>query len=95
MAGAICEHWRGLPRHVRPRTPSGCEECLKTGGAWRRLRLCISCGHVGCCDNSDGRHATSHHLATGHPIVRSHEKGETWFWCYIDAVFVVVPDWGP
>ena len=94
MAVAICDHWRGLPKHVNPRTPTGCEECLKLGLTWVRLRLCISCGHVGCCDSSPGRHASAHHRGSAHPIVRSFEPGETWFWCYLDEAFVQVPDWG-
>jgi len=89
-----CTHWHGLPKHVSARTPKGCEECLKLGQTWVRLRMCISCGHVGCCDNSEGRHATAHRVETAHPIVRSFEPGETWFWCYVDEAFVQVPDWG-
>ncbi len=78
---------------VRPVTPSaqGCEECLKTGDAWVQLRICQTCGHVGCCDSSRGRHATRHFQATGHAIMRSFESGETWAWCYIDETHVTVP----
>jgi len=67
-------------------TPSGdgCEECLASGGRWVHLRVCQSCGHVGCCDNSPGRHATGHFHATAHPLIRSFEPGEGWFWCYVD-----------
>jgi uncharacterized UBP type Zn finger protein len=61
-----------------------CEDCVKTGDTWVHLRLCLSCGHVGCCDSSRNRHATRHFEATGHPLVRSIEHGETWAWCYID-----------
>ena len=73
---------------VRDVTPSakGCEECLKTGSPWVHLRLCRTCGHVGCCDQSPNRHATKHFHATGHPIVQSFERGEDWIWCYIDQV---------
>jgi uncharacterized UBP type Zn finger protein len=67
-----------------PRTPDGCEECLKTGGRWVHLRLCLTCGHVGCCDNSPGRHATKHFRAAQHPIIRSFEPDEDWGWCYVD-----------
>ena len=69
-------------------TPSalGCEECLKIGSEWLHLRLCRSCGHVGCCDQSPNRHATAHFHATGHPVIRSQERGEHWSWCYLDEV---------
>ena len=70
---------------VKPRT-RGCEECLKKGDRWVHLRLCLSCGHVGCCDSSENRHATEHFRATGHPVIRSLEPGEDWGWCYIDEV---------
>ena len=66
----------------------GCEECLRTGDHWIHLRLCLSCGHVGCCDSSKNRHATIHFWATSHPIVRSLEPGEDWRWCYVDEVVV-------
>ncbi|MEO8090120.1 MAG: UBP-type zinc finger domain-containing protein [Gemmatimonadales bacterium] len=74
-------------RDVAPSTPSGCEECLKTGMRWVHLRLCQECGHVGCCDNSPGKHATKHFHATSHPVMRSFEPGEDWSWCYVDEVF--------
>jgi hypothetical protein len=64
----------------------GCEDCLAIGGRWVHLRMCQSCGHVGCCDSSPNRHATAHHRSSGHPIVRSFEPGEEWFWCYADDV---------
>jgi uncharacterized UBP type Zn finger protein len=71
-------------------TPSaqGCEECLKTGGRWVHLRLCMTCGHVGCCDSSPNRHASKHARDTEHPIVRSFERGEDWMWCYVDEVYI-------
>ena len=72
---------------VRPGT-DGCEECLASGSRWVHLRLCLSCGHVGCCDSSPNRHATKHHRATGHAIIRSAEPGERWRWCYVDEVEV-------
>jgi len=79
-----CTHVDG----VRDVTPSalGCEECLREGSAWFHLRVCRTCGHVGCCDQSPGRHATKHFHATKHPIMRSIEPGESWMWCYIDEV---------
>jgi uncharacterized UBP type Zn finger protein len=68
-----------------PGTPDGCEECLARGERlWAHLRICLSCGHVGCCDSSPRRHATGHFNETGHPVIRSFEPGETWRWCYID-----------
>lgn len=69
-------------------TPSsdGCEDCLKIGSTWVNLRLCMSCGHVGCCDSSPNRHATAHFLSTSHPLIRSYEPGQDWWWCYDDEV---------
>jgi hypothetical protein len=64
----------------------GCEECLATGDGWVHLRLCRTCGHLGCCDDSKNRHATKHFHATGHPIMTSWEPGEYWSWCFIDEV---------
>ena len=66
----------------------GCEECIKTGDSWVHLRLCLSCGHVGCCDASKNKHATKHYMNTGHPIIRSFEPGESWLWCYPDQLFM-------
>ena len=64
----------------------GCKECLEMGDSWVHLRLCLTCGHVGCCDDSKNRHATKHFPATQHPIIRSFEPGENWRWCYIDQI---------
>ena len=80
----VCSHLDQI-RDVMPRT-DGCEECLKSGGRWVHLRLCLTCGHVGCCDSSPGRHATGHHHTAGHAIIRSYEPGEDWYWCYLDGV---------
>ncbi|OWW18466.1 UBP-type zinc finger domain-containing protein [Noviherbaspirillum denitrificans] len=63
-----------------------CEDCVKTGSSWVHLRLCLSCGHVGCCDSSPNRHASKHFITSGHPLVRSIEAGESWVWCYVDRV---------
>ncbi len=83
---ATCTHLN-LIRDVAPRTPNGCEECLKIGQAWVHLRLCLECGHVGCCDSSIGKHATKHfHRHHDHPIMRSFEPGESWGWCYVDQL---------
>jgi Zn-finger in ubiquitin-hydrolases and other protein len=69
-----------MVRPVAPRTHDGCEECLQLGAAWVQLRLCLTCGHVGCCDSSPLRHARGHAYAVGHPIVQSFEPGEDWRW---------------
>ena len=66
----------------------GCEECLKMGDSWVHLRLCLECGHVGCCDSSKNKHATKHFRATKHPIIRSFESGERWGWCYVDEMMI-------
>jgi uncharacterized UBP type Zn finger protein len=66
----------------------GCEDCLKIGGRWVHLRICLTCGHVGCCDNSPNRHATKHFHETGHPIIQSFEPRERWVWCYIDEAIL-------
>ncbi len=65
-----------------------CEDCIKTGDTWVHLRLCLECGHVGCCDSSKNKHATRHYQATKHPLVRSIEPGESWVWCYADDLMV-------
>ncbi len=77
---------------VQPVSPSaqGCEDCLRTGDRWVHLRICQTCGHVGCCDSSPNRHATAHHRTAGHPIVRSFEPGENWWWCYADELIFEV-----
>ena len=79
-----CSHLK----YIRNVTPSalGCEECLKTGDKWVHLRLCRTCGHVGCCDDSPNRHATKHFHATRHPIIEGYDPLEGWGWCYIDEV---------
>ena len=79
-----CTHLDQI-QDVKPRT-RGCEECLKMGDRWVHLRLCLSCGHVGCCDSSKNKHAMKHFHATTHPIMRSMERGENWGWCYIDEL---------
>jgi uncharacterized UBP type Zn finger protein len=73
---------------IRDVTPSaeGCEECLRIGGEWVHLRMCLSCGRVGCCDSSPNRHASRHAREAGHPVARSQEPYEDWAWCYVDQV---------
>lgn len=80
-----CEHLKEI-KHVTPQT-QGCEECLKLGDEWVHLRLCETCGHVGCCDSSKNKHATKHFHHTTHPIVKSLEPGEVWGYCYADDMF--------
>ena len=80
-----CEHFAAIVP-VEP-SADGCEDCLKTGDLWVHLRLCKSCGHVGCCDSSVNKHATKHYQSTRHPIIRSHEPGEEWGYCYVDDMF--------
>ncbi len=82
-----CTHLAQV-RDVTPRTPQGCEECLKAGAQWVHLRLCLSCGHVGCCDSSPNRHARKHAGQSSHAIVQSFEPGEDWRYCFIDDVEV-------
>ncbi|MDX6267477.1 MAG: monovalent cation/hydrogen antiporter [Frankiales bacterium] len=81
-----CTHLRHAPATTAALTPDGCEECLRDGTAWVHLRLCLACGHVGCCDSSIGKHATAHHGQTAHPVIRSIEPGEAWRWCYVDTL---------
>jgi uncharacterized UBP type Zn finger protein len=91
--GGTCYHVRHIHR-FEDLTPSaeGCEECLAMGDEWVHLRICMTCGHVGCCDNSKNKHATKHHEATGHPIIRSYEPGEDWLWCYPHRTTVKQPE---
>ena len=79
-----CSHASQI-KDVEPRT-QGCEECLKLGMTWVHLRMCLECGHVGCCDNSIGKHATKHFHETNHPVMQSAQPGEDWRWCYIDEI---------
>jgi hypothetical protein len=82
----MCKDLRKVIARTKGVKPSahGCEECLATGSAWVHLRLCLTCGHVGCCDDSPNRHATRHYERTDHPVVRSFEPGEGWGWCFAD-----------
>jgi Zn-finger in ubiquitin-hydrolases and other protein len=84
--GAVmeCTHLDHIHK-VKP-SANGCEDCLKIGGTWVHLRMCMECGHAACCDSSPNKHATKHFHATKHPIMRSIEPGENWGWCYIDEV---------
>ena len=85
---ASCEHLSSLGPPVEPHTPEGCEECLAQGTDWVHLRLCLTCGHVGCCDSSPEKHATKHFHKTQHPVIQSFEPDEYWKWCYIDQILM-------
>ncbi len=84
--GGDCSHL-DQALNVEPQS-SGCEECLAASMRWVHLRFCLTCGHVGCCNSSEGKHAFAHFEETGHAIARSHEPGETWSWCWIDEIEV-------
>jgi uncharacterized UBP type Zn finger protein len=81
---APCEHASEAQIRSVARPAGGCEDCLKIGARWVHLRECLSCGHVGCCDQSPNKHATAHYRQSRHPIISSAEPGETWCWCYAD-----------
>jgi hypothetical protein len=85
-----CKHLAQI-RDVVPSAP-GCEECLKLGDPWLHLRVCRTCGHVGCCDQSPNRHATKHFRATRHPIIEAYDPPEGWGWCYVDEVMFDLSD---
>ena len=87
-----CTHLDQITVLQLPDSVPGCEDCLREGGVWLHLRICLSCGHVGCCDDSPNRHATAHERASGHPLIRSLEAGEDWTWCYLDEVAMIIPD---
>jgi CPA1 family monovalent cation:H+ antiporter len=80
----LCQHLRHAPYDVPARTSEGCGACLAEGTTWVHLRLCLTCGEVGCCDSSPQQHARRHFEATGHPVMRSFEPGEAWRWCFVD-----------
>ena len=91
MADPICTHLDQIRVTTLPAPIAGCEECLKIGGTWVHLRMCMSCGKIGCCDSSPNRHASKHAAEPGHAIARSAEPGEDWSWCYVDELAFVVP----
>jgi uncharacterized UBP type Zn finger protein len=82
-----CTHL-GEIKKVHPKDITVCEECIQTGDTWVNLRLCLICGHVGCCDSSKNKHATKHFEATKHPIMQSVSPGEEFAWCYVDKMFL-------
>jgi uncharacterized UBP type Zn finger protein len=81
-----CSHLDQVEIRELPESVAGCKDCLRSGGRWLHLRICLSCGHVGCCDSSPNRHASIHAEGSGHPLIRSIETGEDWSWCYVDEV---------
>jgi uncharacterized UBP type Zn finger protein len=87
-----CTHLDIVEITELPADVEGCEECLQTGGAWCHLRICLTCGHVGCCDSSPGKHARAHALAEEHPIIRSIQPGEDWSWCFVDDLALRIPE---
>jgi hypothetical protein len=87
---ATCTHLDHVLVTRLPPAVAGCEDCLAVGDGWVHLRICLECGKVGCCDSSPNRHATAHALSSSHPIVRSLEPGETWSWCYVDDVAMII-----
>ncbi len=89
---ATCNHLDQIKLFQLPESVDGCEECLRTGGKWLHLRICLTCGHVGCCDSSPGRHATAHFHSSHHPLIRSLEPGEEWSWCNVDEIAMVIPE---
>ena len=86
-----CTHLDSIEITELPESTDGCVDCLREGGQWLHLRICLTCGNVGCCDDSPNRHATAHSTDSGHPIIRSLEPGEDWSWCYVDNLGMRIP----
>jgi uncharacterized UBP type Zn finger protein len=89
---ASCSHLESLRITELPESVEGCEDCLRDGGVWMHLRICLECGHVGCCDDSPHKHATAHAQEASHPLIRSLEPGEEWSWCFFDELAMVIPE---
>jgi ubiquitin-hydrolase Zn-finger-containing protein len=85
-----CSHLDSIQFTELPESIDGCEECLASGGWWVHLRMCHSCAHIGCCDDSPSKHASAHARSIGHPVIRSAEPGEDWSYCYIDDITFVL-----
>jgi uncharacterized UBP type Zn finger protein len=88
---AECAHLDTVTVTELPVAVDGCEDCLAIGGRWLHLRICLECGHVGCCDDSPNRHARAHAQEAAHPLIRSLEPGEEWSWCFVDEVAMLLP----
>lgn len=87
----LCTHLDTIEITKLPAAVDGCEDCLREGGVWLHLRICLHCGHVGCCDDSPGRHASRHAAGDEHPLIRSLEPGEEWCWCFVDELAMNIP----
>lgn len=87
-----CAHLDQVELTELPASVDGCEDCLREGGKWLHLRICLTCGHVGCCDDSPNRHASRHAAAEQHPLIRSLEPGEEWSYCFIEDVGLLIPE---
>lgn len=85
-----CTHLEQIEVTELPESIAGCEECLKIGARWLHLRMCLTCGKIGCCDSSRNRHARRHFEEAGHALMRSAEPGEDWAWCFVDEVALSV-----
>jgi uncharacterized UBP type Zn finger protein len=86
-----CSHLDMIEVTQLPESVDGCEDCLKVGGVWLHLRICLTCGRVGCCDDSPAQHASHHAAEQKHPLIRSLEPGEDWSWCYLDELGMRIP----
>ena len=87
-----CAHLDTITVTQLPAEVAGCQDCLATGSKWMHLRICLVCGHVGCCDSSPERHASAHAASSGHAIIRSLQPGEDWSWCFVDEVAMLIPE---
>ena len=87
-----CSHLDQVQITELPASVDGCEDCLRDGGKWLHLRICLTCGHIGCCDSSPARHASRHANAESHPLIRSLEPGEEWSYCFIDDAGMLIPE---
>jgi uncharacterized UBP type Zn finger protein len=88
---ATCTHLDTIKVTELPESVDGCVDCLAAGTQWLHLRICLECGHVGCCDDSPEQHASKHAATDDHPLIRSLEPGEDWSWCFIDEVGMRIP----
>ena len=89
MVVELCEHLRSVPNDPKPE--GGCAQCLALGDHWVHLRFCVTCGEIGCCDDSKNQHASRHAATEGHPVLRSKEPDENWAWCCVDEMGVDLP----
>jgi uncharacterized UBP type Zn finger protein len=86
-----CSHLDSVELTELPEEVDGCPQCLATGDPWCHLRICLTCGQVGCCDSSPNKHASRHAAAESHPIMRSIQPGEDWSWCFVDELALRIP----